>query len=242
MKSGVKRMIEFNHVTKKYRSQAALNDFSLSLPAGKIIGLVGENGSGKSTALKLISGLISPTKGSVTVDGEVATRRISSKVSYLSELDAYYTFYTVAETVSYYASLYSDFNQSKAGEILDYMKLDPSKKVKDLSKGNRGRLKIAVTLAREVPVILMDEPLSGLDPMVRDSIVKGLLSFMDFEKQTLIITTHEIKEIEPILDTVVLIKDGVLLKMEDVEELRIEQHVSIVEWMKQVYQDGGIDK
>lgn len=166
-------MIEFNHVTKKYRSQAALNDFSLSLPAGKIIGLVGENGSGKSTALKLISGLISPTKGSVTVDGEVATRRISSKVSYLSELDAYYTFYTVAETVSYYASLYSDFNQSKAGEILDYMKLDPSKKVKDLSKGNRGRLKIAVTLAREVPVILMDEPLSGLDPMVRDSIVKA---------------------------------------------------------------------
>lgn len=242
MKSGVKRMIEFNHVTKKYRSQAALNDFSLSLPAGKIIGLVGENGSGKSTALKLISGIISPTKGSVTVDGEVATRRISSKVSYLSELDAYYTFYTVGETVSYYASLYSDFNQSKAEEILDYMKLDRRKKVKDLSKGNRGRLKIAVTLAREVPVILMDEPLSGLDPIVRDAIVKGLLSFIDFEKQTLIITTHEIKEIEPILDTVVLIKDGVLLKMEDVEELRMEQNVSIVEWMKQVYQDGGIDK
>ncbi|WP_090232596.1 ABC transporter ATP-binding protein [Fictibacillus solisalsi] len=235
-------MIEFNHVTKKYRSQAALNDFSLSLPAGKIIGLVGENGSGKSTALKLISGIISPTKGSVTVDGEVATRRISSKVSYLSELDAYYTFYTVGETVSYYASLYSDFNQRKAEEILDYMKLDRRKKVKDLSKGNRGRLKIAVTLAREVPVILMDEPLSGLDPIVRDAIVKGLLSFIDFEKQTLIITTHEIKEIEPILDTVVLIKDGVLLKMEDVEELRMEQNVSIVEWMKQVYQDGGIDK
>ncbi|MCK6256496.1 ABC transporter ATP-binding protein [Fictibacillus sp. KIGAM418] len=229
-------MIEFKNVTKKYRNHRAVDNLSLSLPQGKIIGVVGENGSGKSTTLKLISGLIRPSKGSVSVDGEEVSRNISRKVSYLSELDTYYSFYTVGETIDYYASIYSDFNRSKAEEILDYMKLDRSKKVKNLSKGNRGRLKIAVTLAREVPVILMDEPLSGLDPMVRDSIVKGLLSFVDFETQTIIITTHEIKEIEPILDLVVLIKDGRVLRMEDVEEIRIHQNVSIVEWMKKEYE------
>ncbi|WP_062231021.1 ABC transporter ATP-binding protein [Fictibacillus sp. FJAT-27399] len=229
-------MIEFKNVTKKYRNHRAVDNLSLSLPQGKIIGIVGENGSGKSTTMKLISGLIRPSKGSVSVDGEEVSRNISRKVSYLSELDTYYSFYTVGETIDYYASIYSDFNRSKAEEILDYMKLDRSKKVKNLSKGNRGRLKIAVTLAREVPVILMDEPLSGLDPMVRDSIVKGLLSFVDFETQTIIITTHEIKEIEPILDLVVLIKDGKVLRMEDVEEIRIHQNVSIVEWMKKEYE------
>ncbi|MDN4073969.1 ABC transporter ATP-binding protein [Fictibacillus terranigra] len=230
-------MIEFKNVTKKYRNHLALDDFTLSLPKGKIIGVVGENGSGKSTTLKLISGLIRPSKGSVTIEGEDITRKVSSaKVSYLSELDVYYSFYTVGETIGYYASLYRDFNRSKAEEILDYMKLDRSKKVKDLSKGNRGRLKIAVNLSREVPVILMDEPFSGLDPMVRDSIVKGLLSFVDFQTQTIIITTHEIKEIEPILDLVILIKDGKVLQMEEVEEIRIHQNLSIVEWMKKEYE------
>ncbi|SFE01443.1 ABC-2 type transport system ATP-binding protein [Bacillus sp. OV194] len=229
-------MIEFKNVTKKYRNHRAVDNLSLSLPQGKIIGVVGENGSGKSTMMKLISGLIRPSKGSVSVDGEQVSRNISRKVSYLSELDTYYSFYTVGETIDYYASIYSDFNRSKAEEILEYMKLDRSKKVKNLSKGNRGRLKIAVNLSREVPVILMDEPLSGLDPMVRDSIVKGLLSFVDFETQTIIITTHEIKEIEPILDLVVLIKDGKVLRMEDVEEIRIHQNVSIVEWMKKEYE------
>ncbi|UZJ77621.1 ABC transporter ATP-binding protein [Fictibacillus sp. KU28468] len=229
-------MIEFKNVTKKYRNHRAVDNLSLSLPQGKIIGIVGENGSGKSTTMKLISGLIRPSKGSVSVDGEEVSRNISRKVSYLSELDSYYSFYTVGETIDYYASIYSDFNRSKAEEILDYMKLDRSKKVKNLSKGNRGRLKIAVTLAREVPVILMDEPLSGLDLMVRDSIVKGLLSFVDYETRTIIITTHEIKEIEPILDLVVLIKDGRVLRMEEVEEIRIHQNVSIVEWMKKEYE------
>ena len=132
------------------------------LEPGKIIGLVGANGSGKSTTLKLIAGLIQPTKGVVTVNGEKADRRIAKYVSYLSELDEYYGFFTVEETIDFYASQFVDFNKQKAQEIREFMKLDPKSKVKHLSKGNRGRLKIVLTLAREVPVILMDEPLSGL--------------------------------------------------------------------------------
>ena len=229
-------MIELKNVTKKYLTQVALDDVSISLPQGKIIGIVGENGSGKSTTLKLMAGLIQPSKGKITVNGENVTRRISNQVAYLSELDAYYPFYTVQETIDFFASQFNDFDLDRSKEILGFMKLDPNKKVKELSKGNRGRLKILLVLSRKVPIILMDEPLSGLDPMVRDSIIKGLLSFVDIEKQTVIITTHEIREIEPLLDFVIPLKNGKILEITEVEEIRSVQQLSLVEWMKKVYE------
>lgn len=229
-------MIQLNNVTKKYLSKVALRDVNLELEKGKIIGLVGENGSGKSTTMKLIAGLTQPSKGSVTVNGVVATRRIASQVSYLSELDEYYGFYNVGQTIDFFASQFEDFNMEKAEEVRAFMKLDRNAKLKHLSKGNRGRLKIVLTLAREVPVILMDEPLSGLDPMVRDSIVKGLISFIDLEKQLVLITTHEIRELEMVLDEVIAIKDGDIIGHHNVEQLRIENGLSIVEWMTKVYE------
>lgn len=229
-------MIKLDHVSKRYLKNQALREINLELQPGKIIGLIGANGSGKSTMLKLIAGLIQPTKGTVTVSEIIADRRIAKYVSYLSELDEYYGFYTVGETIDFYASQFTDFNKQKAREICEYMKLDPNSKVKHLSKGNRGRLKIVLTLAREVPVILMDEPLSGLDPMVRDSIVKGLISFVDLEHQIIIITTHEIKEVETILDEIIAIKNGKIIGHQNVEDLRISKNVSIVEWMTQIYE------
>ncbi len=161
--------------------------------------------------------------------------RIAKYVSYLSELDEYYGFYNVGQTIDFHASQFSDFNREKAEEIRKFMNLDRQAKLKHLSKGNRGRLKIILTLAREVPVILMDEPLSGLDPMVRDSIVKGLISYIDLEKQIVLITTHEIKEVETILDEVIAIKDGEIIGHLDVETLRYEEKKGIVEWMTSIY-------
>ncbi|MBP3953341.1 ATP-binding cassette domain-containing protein [Bacillus suaedae] len=228
-------MISIQHVSKKFLSKSALENVSLELESGKIIGLVGENGSGKSTTLKLIAGLNKPTKGTITINGVPSTHRIANQVAYLSELDEYYSFYNVGETIDFHASQFPDFNKEKAEEIREFMNLDRNAKLKHLSKGNRGRLKIVLTLAREVPVILMDEPLSGLDPMVRESIVKGLISFIDLEKQVVLITTHEIKEIETILDDVIVIKDGSIIGHHNVESLRIEQNMGIVEWMTTIY-------
>ncbi|NEU30327.1 ABC transporter ATP-binding protein [bacterium LRH843] len=217
-------------------TRVALKNIDLELTKGKIIGLVGENGSGKSTTLKLIAGLVQPTKGTVTVNGERANHQIAKYVSYLSELDEYYGFYNVGETIDFYATQFPDFNREKAEEIRSFMKLDRNAKLKHLSKGNRGRLKIVLTLAREAPVILLDEPLSGLDPMVRDSIVKGLISFIDLENQTVLITTHEIKEVEMILDDVIAIKDGDIIGHHNVEELRYRENMGIVEWMTKMYE------
>ncbi|WP_096186447.1 ABC transporter ATP-binding protein [Evansella halocellulosilytica] len=228
-------MIELNRVSKKYRNNVALQDIDLQLNKGRIVGLVGENGSGKSTTLKLIAGLIRPSSGTITVNGVKVDRRVANQVSYLSELDTYYGFYNVGQTIDFFASQFQDFNEEKAEEIRKFMKLDRQAKLKHLSKGNRGRLKVVLTLAREVPVILMDEPLSGLDPMVRDSIVKGFISFIDLEKQMVLITTHEIKELETILDEVIAIKDGNLIGHHDVEQLRFEKNMGIVDWMNDIY-------
>lgn len=230
-------MITFENVSKKYLTKHALSDVNVTIPEGKIIGLVGSNGSGKSTLMKMIAGLVAPSEGSVTINQERVTRRTANKVAYLSELDTYYSFYSVKETVTFFASQFPDFDTEKAYEILEFMDVDKEQKVKHLSKGNRGRVKIALTLARDVPIILMDEPLSGLDPMVRDSIVKGLLSFIDLEKQTVIITTHEVAEIEPLLETVIAIRNGKVLALEDVETIRERNHMRIVEWLKKKYQE-----
>lgn len=229
-------MIKLENVSKRYLTTRALTNVNLELEPGNIVGLIGSNGSGKSTTLKLIAGLIRPTKGKVLVQGKQADRAICKTVSYLSELDAYYSFYSVQQTVDFHAATFVDFNRQKADEILDFMKLDRKQKVRNLSKGNRGRLKIVLTLAREVPVILMDEPLSGLDPMVRDSIVKGLISFIDLEKQIVLITTHEIKEVESLLDTVAVIKEGQILDVRNVEDIRYKENLNIVEWMTKLYE------
>ena len=229
-------MIEFKHVSKRYGTKNALKDVSFALPAGKVVGVIGENGSGKSTTLKLIAGLAKPTSGEITVNGEPVSRRISRTVSYLSESDEFYPFFTVGDMIDFYHSQFTDFQLEKANEILSFMNLDRNQKIKSLSKGNRGRLKIVLSLSRDVPLILMDEPLSGLDPLVRDSIIKSLISFIDLEKQTILITTHEVEEVEPILDTMMAIKDGQLICIQDVEELRIQENTGILDWMKKVYQ------
>nr|WP_202866392.1 ABC transporter ATP-binding protein [Cohnella sp. AR92] len=228
-------MIRMTGVTKKYINQTALKDISLTVPIGKIIGVIGGNGSGKSTLLKLMSGLSLPTSGSVTVNGEAANRRTGKVVSYSSELGSFYPIFTVREAIRFQASQFADFNLAKADEIMKLMRLDPQMKIKALSKGNRGRLQIVLALAREVPYILMDEPLSGLDPMVRETIVKGLISYVDLNAQTLIMTSHEVAEIESLIDGFIALKDGSLLKMADVEELHETESLRIADWMKKAY-------
>ncbi|WP_367649524.1 ATP-binding cassette domain-containing protein [Paenibacillus sp. NEAU-GSW1] len=228
-------MIRMTNVSKKYANQIALQDISLTIPTGKIIGIVGGNGSGKSTLLKLMSGLALPTSGSVTVNGETANRKTGKVVSYSSESSLFYPIFTVREAIQFQASQMADFNLAKAEEIMRLMRLDPLMKIKSLSKGNRGRLQIVLTLAKEAPYILMDEPLSGLDPMIRDSIVKGIISYVDLKSQTLIMTSHEVAEIETLIDGFIALKDGSLLRMADVEELHETEALRIADWMKKTY-------
>lgn len=204
--------IKLEHVSKKYGRHTAVNDVSITLSSGRIYGLIGPNGSGKSTTLKMMAGLLFPTSGFVKVDEEQVTREMVRQTAYLTELDMFYPHFTVKDMVNFYQSQFPDFQTEQAYKLLNEMQLNPEKKIKKLSKGNRGRLKIVLALARRADVIVLDEPFSGLDPMVRDSIVNSLVSYIDFEQQIVVIATHEIDEIETLLDEVIILANGEKLR------------------------------
>ena len=232
-------MIEFAEVYKKYGRKRAIHSMSFALEKGKIYGLVGPNGSGKSTTLKLIAGLAYPSEGNITVNGKKTDRKTAGAVAYLTELDTLYPSFTPKDLITFYDTQFSDFDQTRAYELLSFMSLESDTKIKHLSKGSRGRLKLVLALARDAEYLLLDEPFSGLDPMVRESIVKGLLTYIDFDKQTLLIATHEIAEIEALLDEVLVLQNGELIAHEEVEALREEKGLSIIEWMKVIFQSSA---
>ncbi|MCR8850073.1 ABC transporter ATP-binding protein [Rossellomorea sp. SC111] len=232
-------VVKFEGVTKKYGNDIALNQTSFHFQKGKIYGLLGPNGSGKSTTLKMIAGLVLPNAGTVSLNGKTVTRKSASEVAYLTELDMFYEAFTVAGMIRFYASQFPDFDTGRAHELVEFMELDSGKKIKHLSKGNRGRLKLVLALSRNTEVLLLDEPFSGLDPMVRDTIVKGLLSYIDFGQQTVIIATHEIDEIEAILDEAYIISDGEIIGHCQVEELRESEGLSVLQWLKKTTKSEG---
>ncbi|MDZ5719587.1 ABC transporter ATP-binding protein [Bacillus inaquosorum] len=224
--------ITLEHVSKKYGRQTAVNDVSTTLSSGRIYGLIGPNGSGKSTTLKMMAGLLFPTSGLVKADEKPVTRDMVRQTAYLTELDMFYPHFTVKDMVNFYQSQFPDFQTEQAYKLLNEMQLDPKKKIKKLSKGNRGRLKIVLALARRASVILLDEPFSGLDPMVRDSIVNSLVSYIDFEQQIVVIATHEIDEIETLLDEVIILANGEKVAQRDVEDIREQEGMSVLQWFK----------
>ncbi|MER2457120.1 ABC transporter ATP-binding protein [Bacillus subtilis] len=227
--------IKLEHVSKKYGRHTAVNDVSITLSSGRIYGLIGPNGSGKSTTLKMMAGLLFPTSGFVKVDEEQVTREMVHQTAYLTELDMFYPHFTVKDMVNFYQSQFPDFQTEQAYKLLNEMQLNPEKKIKKLSKGNRGRLKIVLALARRADVIVLDEPFSGLDPMVRDSIVNSLVSYIDFEQQIVVIATHEIDEIdeiETLLDEVIILANGEKVAQREVEDIREQEGMSVLQWFK----------
>ncbi|AEP90006.1 ABC transporter [Bacillus subtilis subsp. subtilis str. RO-NN-1] len=224
--------IKLEHVSKKYGRHTAVNDVSITLSSGRIYGLIGPNGSGKSTTLKMMAGLLFPTSGFVKVDEEQVTREMVRQTAYLTELDMFYPHFTVKDMVNFYQSQFPDFQTEQAYKLLNEMQLNSEKKIKKLSKGNRGRLKIVLALARRADVILLDEPFSGLDPMVRDSIVNSLVSYIDFEQQIVVIATHEIDEIETLLDEVIILANGEKVAQREVEDIREQEGMSVLQWFK----------
>lgn len=146
-------MIEIENVSKRFLLKKALKNCSLTLNHGKIIGIIGENGSGKTTLLKLLSGVLKPSSGRVLIERDIVTRAISRKVAYLSDIDNFFTYFTVHELIQFYASQFNDFDRAAALKIARFMNLPLDVKIKQLSKGNRGRVKITVTFARRAHML-----------------------------------------------------------------------------------------
>ena len=231
-------MICAQHLAYSYGNKKILEDVTFQLPLGKIIGLIGENGSGKSTLLRLLAGVKTPSKGLIQIDGSNLTHQSARNIAYLPDIDEFYPYLTGNQIFSFYASQFEDFSLDKAKEVAEFLQVELNQKMKKLSKGQRGRIKMAATLGRNVSYFLMDEPFSGLDPMVRESILKGLIKFLDEKNQTIFLSTHELHEVEPILDAILLLKDGRIDSFETLENVREEWQEDAVQWMKKQYSKG----
>lgn len=231
-------MLQLSNVSFRYMKKTILQDVSYSLPIGQIIGLVGENGSGKSTLLKVLAGLLLPSSGEVLLNGNPVTRRSANQIAYLPDTDLFYDFYTGEQLFQYYASQFEDFSYDKACIVAEFLQVDKKMRLSQLSKGNRGRMKMAATLGREVPFYLMDEPFAGLDPIVREQLIKGLIQFTDMEHQTILLSTHELYEVEPILDQIILLQNGSIIAHEELERIRDMTNKDAVQWMKAYYKKG----
>lgn len=231
-------MLQLSNVSFRYMKKPILQDVSFSFPVGQIIGLVGENGSGKSTLLKVLTGILRPSNGEVLLNGTPVTRRSADKIAYLPDIDLFFDFYTGEQLFQHYASQFEDFSYDKACIVAEFLQVDKSVKLRQLSKGNRGRMKMAATLGREVPYYVMDEPFSGLDPIVREQLIKGLIQFTDIEHQTILLSTHELYEVEPILDQIILLQNGSIIAHEEVETIRDMSNKDAVQWMKAFYKKG----
>lgn len=227
--------VEIKNLQKKYPGVKALRGVNVIFPSGKITGLIGPNGSGKSTMLKSIAGLTQPTGGDIKIFGEKLNRKLKGDIAFLPEINHFYDWMTIRDIINFTDSQFENFDPAKAEEITEFMNLKPSMKLKELSKGMVGRVKLILTMSREVPLIIMDEPLAGIDPKSRAQILESLISEYNAEKQTIILSTHEVLEAEKFFDYVVFLEKGEIKLQGNADDLRKDKNKSIQDMSKEVF-------
>ena len=227
-------MIEVKNVVKKYKKTKALDKISFNIHEGKITCILGTNGVGKSTILKAIAGLVKIDSGDILIDGEKISNKIYDKLAFVPDIDIHFPQLNIKETFKFMSVFYKNWNNEKAYEMLKSFNLTDDKVISKLSKGNKARIKIILGFAQEAKYILLDEPFSGIDIFKREEIIEMMVKCMT-EEQSIVITTHEIPEIEMIVDDVILINNGKLVCKFNAEESREKEGVSIVDKMREVY-------
>ncbi|HBV87200.1 MAG TPA: ABC transporter ATP-binding protein [Desulfosporosinus sp.] len=227
-------ILECKSLTKKFGSKTAVSDVNLSIERGQIVGLLGPNGSGKSTIIKLANELLTPTSGTILISGKepgVETKKI---VSYLPEKTYLNDWMRVHQIIELFSDFYDDFNPGRAYEMLKSLNINPSDRLKTMSKGTKEKVQLILVMSREAELYLLDEPIGGVDPAARDYILKTIISNYN-EKATIIISTHLISDIENILDYVVFINQGQVVLTSSVDDIRDEKGKSIDLLFREVF-------
>lgn len=227
-------LVSIRNLTKKYGKKTALNDISLDIPRGRIIGLLGPNGSGKSTLIKLMNGLLTPTKGQILIAGSLPGIETKKIVSYLPERTYLPDNISVAQLVSIFTDFYEDFDRTKALSMLDTLQISPSASLKTLSKGTREKVQLIMVMSRRAQLYILDEPIAGVDPAARDFIVKTIIQDYN-EDASILLSTHLISDVEPIMDDVIFIKDGQITLSSSVEEIRDTYGKSVDAYFREVF-------
>ena len=227
-------LLHIEKLVKRYGNTVALNGIDLQLESGRIVGLLGPNGSGKTTLIKILNGLLTPTYGKVLIDGKepgVETKKI---VAYLPDNNYLNTYMTVRQIVRLFEDFYADFRTELAYEMLHRLGITPDRKLKTLSKGNKEKVCLILTMSRNAKLYVLDEPIAGVDPAARDYVIQTIINNYNPDA-TVLISTHLISDIEQVLDEVVFIKDGNLILHKSVDQIRQEEGKSVDDLFREVF-------
>jgi len=226
--------LECRNLSKRYGKLTALDNVNITLKSGCITGLLGPNGSGKTTFIKLVNGLIQPSEGEIVVCGKPVGPESKAEVSYLSDRICLDLWMRVTDTLDFYNDFFSDFDRDAALGMLKNLSIDPAKRLKTLSKGNKEKVQLVLTMARKARLYLLDEPIGGVDPAAREYIINTILTNYNREAAVLI-STHLIQDVEQILGEIIFLKEGNVVLQGNADEIRAEKNMSIDSLFREVF-------
>ena len=227
-------IIEINNLSKIYSRKKALNNISLNIEEGKVVGILGPNGSGKTTLIKILAGILRQSKGEFTIDGKIPGVDTKSMVSYLPDRPFLYDWMKISDAINMYKDFFKDFDEERSEELLKFMNLEKTMKVKELSKGMQEKLNLTLVLSRRAKVYILDEPIAGVDPVARDQILDAIIN--NYSKDSsMIITTHLVRDMENLFDDVVYLRDGEIALQGNAEDLRAEKGMTIDSLFKEIF-------
>ncbi|OYN92240.1 ABC transporter ATP-binding protein [Parenemella sanctibonifatiensis] len=226
--------IEIQSLTKTYGANRAVDNLDLSLSGNQIVGLLGQNGCGKTTLLKVLAGVLADYSGDVRIAGHEPGPQSKAKVAFLPDASLLSDGATPRFCIGMYADFFADFNRTKAAELLDFFGLDLDMRLKQMSKGMREKVQIALVMARRAEVYLLDEPISGVDPAARQVILDGIISSAA-DEALVVVSTHLIHDLEPVLDAAVIMRAGTVVLTGAVDDLRVEHQMSLDALFRKVH-------
>jgi len=227
-------LLECKKLCKSFDNKEILKEVNLKIPKGKIVGLLGKNGTGKTTLIKLINGLLTPTSGQVLINGEEPGENSKKIIAYLPERTYLDRDMNINEVLHFFEEFYENFDINKAKKLLKDLNLDINNKISKMSKGMQEKLQLILVMSRNADLYILDEPLGGVDPATRDYILDTILSNFCVGA-TVIISTHLISDVERILDEVVFIDNGKIILTSSADELRNKENSSIDEIFRRYF-------
>ena len=227
-------ILRCENLSKNYGNIRALDDVTITLEGGRIVGLLGPNGSGKTTLIKLINGLLTPNQGTITICGNAPGVKSKSDVAYLPDCIYLNNWMKVEQIVSYFQDFYEDFRPELAYEMLERLGITRAQRLKSLSKGNKEKVCLILTMSRNAKLYVLDEPIAGVDPAARDYVISTIINHYNPES-VVMISTHLIADIEQVLDEVVFLNKGKVELQATVDQIREEKGMSVDELFREVY-------
>ena len=227
-------LLRCDSLSMQYGSKTALDHISLSIPRGRIIGLLGPNGSGKTTLIKLINGLLTPTSGHLYIEGMEPGAETKKVVSYLPERTYFNSWMKVTDILNFFCDFYEDFSRSRAEDMLNRLGINPADRLSTMSKGTKEKVQLIMVMSRDADLYCLDEPIGGVDPAARDYILQTIISNYN-ENASVLISTHLISDIESVLDDVIFIQNGHIRLHTSVDAIREQEGKSVDALFREVF-------